>query len=72
MLKCEETSLLNGQINCTNNNYYESNCYYKCNEGYKITGNSERKCIVDENGIISWNNDQPICTSSYTFIFMLY
>ena len=62
-LKCEETSLLNGQVDCTNDNFYGSFCTYKCSEGYELIGNSVSKCTSSGNGNTYWDNDAPTCTS---------
>ena len=61
-LQCINENLLNGQSNCTSDNFYEGSCSYICNDGYKITGNSVRKCVVNDNGMVTWNNDLPTCT----------
>ena len=67
MLKCKERSLLNGHVNCTNDNFYESSCLFECNKGYELIGSFENKCVVDVNGIVNWNNQSPTCTSKYCF-----
>ena len=54
---------MNGQTNCTNDNFYESSCTYICNNGYEITGSSVRKCVVNDNGMVNWNDDLPTCSS---------
>ena len=67
MLQCEERSLLNGHVNCTNDSFYKSSCFFECNKGYKLNENVENICVVDENGVLNWDNELPICNSKLFF-----
>merc|ERR1719259_249244 len=46
---------------CSDGNFYDSACYFRCKEGYEISGSSERICQQDE----TWSGEQAICTKIF-------
>ena len=72
VIQCEERSLSNGQVNCTNNSFYESICSYTCDKGYILTGDLVAKCVLTGDEIVNWNNEIPACTSEYKFRIKYY
>ena len=40
--------------------YYGDNATYSCHYGYKLVGDSRRKCLYDEN----WSGEEPKCIKS--------
>lgn len=51
--------LVNGRIECTNGNEYQSRCYYICDNDYKIAGGNSgiRVCLWQD----FWSVEAPAC-----------
>ena len=60
VIECEKVgTLLNGNIECTEDINFDSACLYTCDPGYKLRGSSMRRCKEDS----SWTGDAPFCES---------
>ncbi|XP_071847584.1 uncharacterized protein [Apostichopus japonicus] len=54
--------LVNGRIECTNRNEYQSRCYYICDNDYKIAGGNSgiRVCLWQD----FWSVEAPACVDA--------
>ena len=55
----------NGNVNCTETNYFGSECTFSCSEGYGTNGTAFSVCIDDGSGDAygNWNSSASICES---------
>ena len=58
--QCPELKLLNGQTQCTDENYYKSECRFVCNEGFVLDGTTSTTC----RGVAKpdWDTKKPACS----------
>ncbi|XP_002128544.3 E-selectin-like [Ciona intestinalis] len=59
-ITCDSAStifLTNGEVSCTDFNFYTSQCSYKCNQGFRLIGSSTSNCEPDG----SWTSAKPEC-----------
>jgi len=62
--KCDKlTAPKNGEMICSDEKYEQgSECAFKCDQGYKMTGQSKLTCTTSRRSReISWNYDVPTC-----------
>ena len=55
--KVVENDFANGVVSCTNANHYESVCFFRCDDGYRLIGESRRVCQENQN----WSGLSPVC-----------
>ena len=61
-MECEAiSSIENGILTCTDENFLGSNCDITCKKGYKIVGSSTTKCLSDR----KWSHNAPTCESNF-------
>ena len=68
----ELTNPKNGNVNCTDTNYFGSECTFNCNEGYGINGSALSVCIDDGTGDVNgtWNSSAPTCGSRNEYFLL--
>nr|CAB3265951.1 E-selectin-like [Phallusia mammillata] len=49
-----------GSVECSNMNFLNSTCSYKCNPGYNLVGDSEVGCFETSGGLV-WERTAPKC-----------
>ena len=65
--QCPELKLLNGQTQCTDENYYKSECRFVCNEGFVLDGATSTTC----RGVVKpdWDTKKPACSKLSLRVF---
>ena len=50
---------LNGAIDCSDEDKYQSGCKYSCDGGYRLIGPKTRECELNR----KWSGETPSCES---------
>ena len=76
---CPSLSLSNGDVSCSNGNYYASWCQFKCKSGYELIGSKTADCRgvpnFSSNQQPSWKFDlvkAPSCSCKHSIHFSLF
>ena len=59
-------TLQHGSVSCTDSNKLHSDCTFRCNDGYRLVGNSITTCGSGPDNGGYWDNAAPVCTRKLT------
>ena len=61
-------TLQHGSVSCTDSNKLHSGCTFRCNDGYRLVGNSITTCGLGADKGGEWDNDAPVCEGKIILI----